>query len=552
MTLAKDALHFLPLGGSGEIGMNLNLYGHGGKWLMVDLGITFAEESLPGIDLILPDPTFIRERRDDLVGLVLTHAHEDHLGAVPYLWTQLECPIYATRFTAAVLRGKLQEHGLIQRVPLHEVEVSNPFDVGPFNVELINVTHSIPEASILVLRTGAGTVVHTGDWKLDPTPLLGPASNVEALGQLGETGVDALICDSTNALDEGHSGSEAEVRASLTKLFGKLNNRIAVTCFASNVARIETIAAAAQANGRETALVGRSLWRINEAARTTGYLKDTPDFLSEYEVNLLPRDRVVLICTGSQGEPRSALARMAAQDHPQVSLDRGDTVIFSSRMIPGNEKAIGQVQNQLARHGLKVITDEDEFVHVSGHPARDELVRMYQWLRPKLSIPVHGERRHQQAHAELAESCQVPKVIIPENGTVIRLTGSQPQPVDEVPVGRLVVDGKRIIPLADGAIRNRQRIVNNGAVVVTLVLTGRGELAGAPQVSALGLFDHDADRDEVLDVVDAVREAVGSLPRQLRQEDDEAVRQAVRTATRRSFKLSHGKRPLTEIHLLRV
>lgn len=552
MTLAKDALHFLPLGGSGEIGMNLNLYGLDGKWLMVDLGITFAEESLPGIDLILPDPSFIRERRNDLLGLVLTHAHEDHLGAVPYLWSQLECPIYATRFTAAVLRSKLQENGLVERVKVHEVEACTPFELGPFSVELINVTHSIPESSILALRTRAGTVVHTGDWKLDPTPLLGPASNTEALSQLGQQGVDALICDSTNALEQGHSGSEAEVRESLTRLFGRLQNRIAVTCFASNVARIESVAAAARANGRETALVGRSLWRINEAARTTGYLKDTPDFLSEYEVALLPRDKVVLVCTGSQGEPRSALARMAAQDHPQVSLERGDAVIFSSRMIPGNEKAIGHVQNQLVRHGMKVITDEDEFVHVSGHPARDELVRMYQWLRPKLSIPVHGERRHQEAHAELAESCQVPQVIIPENGSLIRLTGGRPAVVDEVPVGRLVVDGKRIIPLDDGAIRNRQRIVTNGAVVVTLAVTGRGDLAGAPQVSALGLFDRDNDRNALLDLVDAVREAVGSLPRQLRQDDDEAIRQAVRTVTRRSFKLSHGKRPVTEVHLVRV
>ncbi|HER20280.1 MAG TPA: ribonuclease J, partial [Chromatiales bacterium] len=375
--LGPKDLVFVPLGGAGEIGMNLNLYGHAGKWLMVDLGITFGDDSTPGIEIIMPDPAFIAERRDDLAGLVLTHAHEDHLGAVHWLWPQLRCPIYATPFTAAVLRRKLAEAGLEREATITEVPMSGRFEVGPFALELVTLTHSIPEPNAVVIRTGAGTVLHTGDWKLDPDPLVGPTADEKALMRAGEEGVLAMVCDSTNVLVPGTSGSEAEVRENLVELVGRMENRVAVAAFASNVARVETICRAAEAHGRRIALVGRSLKRIVEAAQETGYLTDLPPFLPEADVGYLPRDEVLLICTGSQGEPRSALSRIADDDHPDVVLEAGDTVIFSSREIPGNERSIGRLQNKLASLGIDIVTARDEFVHVSGHPARDELVQMY-------------------------------------------------------------------------------------------------------------------------------------------------------------------------------
>ncbi|MDF2763106.1 MAG: putative metallo-beta-lactamase [Rhodospirillales bacterium] len=417
----SDELLFLPLGGAGEIGMNLNLYGHAGKWLMVDLGVTFGDEATPGIEVIMPDPRFIEERREDLVGIVLTHAHEDHLGAVPYLWERFGCPVWATPFTAAVLRRKLHETGLAGRVPILEVPLSGRFQAGPFEIELVTLTHSIPEPNALVIRTGAGTVLHSGDWKFDPEPLVGAPSDIDALRRLGEQNILALVCDSTNALVAGHSGSEAAVREELIRLFGRFNNRIAVACFASNVARLESVVHAALAHDRHVALVGRSMRRIVEAAQETGYLTGLPPFVSEHDAGYLPREKVALLCTGSQGEPRSALARIARNDHPQVTLEPGDAVIFSSRVIPGNEKAIGALQNDLARLDVEIVTAEDEPVHVSGHPAREELARMYQLVRPRIAIPVHGERRHLEAHARLAEECQVPLAIAAENGRMIRL-----------------------------------------------------------------------------------------------------------------------------------
>jgi ribonuclease J len=551
LDLDEAALHFVALGGAGEIGMNLSLYGYGGKWLMVDLGISFADETMPGLDVIMADPRFIVERKNDLVGLVLTHAHEDHLGAVQYLWPQLECPVYCSPFTAAVLRAKLTERGLHNVVPIREIPVRGRFSAGPFDVELVGVTHSIPEPHSLAIRTPAGTVVHTGDWKLDPEPLIGAPADEARLRELGDEGVLALVCDSTNAQVPGTSGSEATVRAGLTELFAKYDTRIAVSCFATNVVRLESIAAAAAANDRNVALVGRSLWRINEAARSTGYLADTPPFLTEYDVGFLPRDKVVLICTGSQGEPRSALARIAAGDHPQVSLDPADVVVFSSREIPGNEVAIGRVQNRLTARGIAIVTADDAPVHVSGHPAQDELTRMYQWLRPAVSVPVHGEKRHQMAHAKLAGECQVPEIAVPANGDILRLGPGAPRTVAHAPTGRLGMDGKRLVALDTGVIRERQRMVFNGAAVVTVVLNAKGELAMAPQVSAMGLVDGEAGHDIVLDAVDSVREAVADLSPASRRDDD-LVRQAVRVAVRRTFNASHGKKPVTDVHLLRI
>jgi ribonuclease J len=547
----SDELLFLPLGGAGEIGMNLNLYGHAGKWLMVDLGVTFGDEATPGIEVIMPDPRFIEERREDLVGLVLTHAHEDHLGAVPYLWERFGCPVWATPFTAAVLRRKLHETGLAGRVPILEVPLSGRFQAGPFEIELVTLTHSIPEPNALVIRTGAGTVLHSGDWKFDPEPLVGAPSDIDALRRLGEERILALVCDSTNALVAGHSGSEAEVREELIRLFGRFENRIAVACFASNVARLESVVHAALAHDRDVALVGRSMRRIVEAAQETGYLTGLPPFVSEHDAGYLPREKVALLCTGSQGEPRSALARIARNDHPQVTLDPGDAVIFSSRVIPGNEKAIGALQNDLARLDVEIVTAEDEPVHVSGHPAREELARMYQLVRPRIAIPVHGERRHLEAHARLAEECQVPLAIAAENGRMIRLAPGPAEVAGEVEFGRLGLDGSALVPLGGALIKHRHRISASGSAVATLVLARDGRLLADPQVTLHGLVDPEADGGALGSAAAAVRSAVEALnPGQ--RADDAAVKEAARLAVRRYIHAERGKKPLTDVHLVRV
>jgi len=545
-----DELFFLPLGGAGEIGMNLNLYGHAGKWLMIDLGITFGDERTPGIEVIMPDPGFIAERLQDLSGLVLTHAHEDHLGAVPYLWTRLRCPVYATPFTAAVLRRKLKETGLADEVPIETVPMSGRFSVGPFDLELVTLTHSIPEPNAIVIRTSAGTVLHTGDWKFDPDPLVGPASDRDALRRIGEEGVLAMVCDSTNALVEGQSGSEADVRDSLVELIGRYDTRVAVACFASNVARVESIAKAAAAHDRQVALVGRSLWRIVEAARETGYLTNLPEFVTEHDVGYLPRDKVVMICTGSQGERRSALARIARRDHPNVSLEPGDVAVFSSRKIPGNEREIAELQNDLVRLGVHVVTDDDHFVHVSGHPARDELIEMYQLVRPRIAVPVHGESRHLAAHAKLAQTCQVAQAVIPENGALIRLAPGPAGIVAEVPSGRLGLDGTNLVGLDAGRLKARHRMVFNGAAVATLVLDRQGRLAADPQVTVQGVYEAE-DEHVGRSVLAAVRDAVDGLPPALRR-DDGTVREAARLAIRRTLHASHGKKPVTDVHLVRI
>ena len=544
-----DELLFLPLGGSGEIGMNLNLYGHAGKWLMVDLGITFADESLPGVEVVMPDPTFIETCRDDLVGLVLTHAHEDHLGAVQYLWPRLRCPVYATPFTAAVLRRKLAEYELEDEVPLHVIPMDAKFELGPFRIELVTLTHSIPEPEALILRTSVGTVLHTGDWKLDPDPLVGPQADEATLRALGDEGVLAMVCDSTNAMTPGHSGSEGALRESLIELVGGLERRVAIACFASNVARLETVHAVAEATGRHAALAGRSLWRMYEAARETGYLQDVR-FASDAEAAYMPPERVLLACTGSQGEPRSALARIAGDDHPHVVLEAGDTVVFSSRIIPGNEKSIFALQNRLAGMGVDIVTEKDHFVHVSGHPNRDELTRMYQWVRPQISVPVHGELRHMQAHAALARNCQVPEAIEPYNGSLVRLAPGPAGVVGEVPAGRLALDGTKLVQVDGAAIRERRQMGWNGAAVATLVVDGEGHLLRDPQLTVHGLSDSPSAAG-VEEAILAIRFAVESMRRKERG-DDEALREAARRAVRRSLRDTHGKRPPTDIHIVRV
>ena len=547
-----DEILFLPLGGAGEIGMNLSLYGHDGQWLMVDLGITFGDDTTPGIDILMPDPTFIRDRRDRLAGLVITHAHEDHLGAVAYLWPELKCPVWCTPFTAAVLRAKVADRGLQNRLPIREIPLGGRFTVGPFDVEFVTMTHSVPEPSALAIRTKAGTVLHTGDWKLDPAPLIGAVADEDRLAAIGLEGVDAMVCDSTNAMVEGTAGSEAAVHESMTQLFGRYRNRIVVTCFATNLARIQSIAQAARANGRDVALVGRSLWRIHDAAKATGYLQDVPRFLSDAEAAYLPRDKVVLVCTGSQGEPRSALARIAVDDHPEIVLEEGDTVIFSSREIPGNERSIGRVQNALIKLGCEIVTSHDAFVHVSGHPARDELTRLYQLVRPKLSVPVHGEDRHMMEHARIARGCQVPDVALPENGSILRLAPGPAEVVGQVVHGRLALDGNRLVRAGGQSLKNRVRMLHNGAAVATLVLDGRGRLIADPKVALMGLSDGDPQSQVMIDELEVVlRSAIEGMSAGDRTNDD-AVSNTARIAVRRRLMASHGKKPLTEVHLVRV
>lgn len=542
---------FLPLGGSDEIGMNLNLYHYGGKWLMVDLGISFGDDTMPGIDVLLPDPEFIEKRRKDLVGLVVTHGHEDHIGAIPHLWPRLRCPIYATPFTATLIRRKLVEAGILEQVELIEVDLSANFVLGPFELELITLTHSIPESNGLVIRCGGGTVMHTGDWKFDPDPVIGQTSDIDALRAVGDEGVLALIGDSTNVLDPGRSGSEASLTDSLAELFRQHDQRIAITCFASNVGRLANISAAAAAAGRNVALVGRSLWKMYEASLQNGYLRDIPEFLSEKDAGFIPRDKLVLICTGSQGESRAALARIAENAHPEITLERGDVVVFSSREIPGNETAIGRVQSRLVARGIEVVTERDHHVHVSGHPAREELVEMYQYIRPKIAVPVHGSPRHLEAHARLARECQVPEAIVPGNGSLIRLEEGKVEIIGWVPTGALTVDGGRIIPLESSVIGDRRKMLFNGTVSATVLMNAKDQIQGDPVLTFNGIAE-EGEIDALSDTAkDLIWETVGALGKKVRAKDDE-VGEAVRRAIRRVVRAEYGKRPITTVHVLRV
>ena len=548
---AEDELIFLPLGGSGEIGMNMNLYGFAGQWLLVDLGVTFADSDIPGVDLITPDPTFIADRRDDLAGLIITHAHEDHLGAVAHLWRRLRCPVWATPFAGNLLRNKLEEAGLLHEVPLHVIEPGQRLQIGPFSIDFVPLTHSTLEMNALAIRTDAGLVLHTGDWKLDPEPLVGPGSDQEALRLLGDEGVMAMIGDSTNALIEGTSGSEAEVRDKLLEICANRRGRVAVTTFASNVARIDTVARVAAANGRHLVLVGRSLWRILAAARDCGYLQHIAPPLTDDEGGYLPPDKVMFLCTGSQGEPRAALARIATGDHRHVVFEKGDLVIFSSRVIPGNETAIGRVQNRLLWNGVEVVGEEEGGVHVSGHPCRDELAEMYRLVRPKIAVPVHGEYKHMLAHAELARSMQVPEAMVIENGQALRLEPGGTEVVAEVQSGRCFVDGDVVVPANDDGIRMRRKLSFSGGGAVILVANQDGELLADPELILQGLAtDHGLTSLEE-EGARAVENAVNNLPR-LARRDDVRVTEAARIALRRLIRKRLGKRAVIEARIIRV
>jgi ribonuclease J len=550
----QSELVFMALGGIGEIGMNCYLYGLGPaddrRWLMVDLGITFPEgENDPGVDVILPDLRYIEAERSSLAGIVLTHAHEDHFGAVIELWPRLRAPIFATPFTAALLRAKLAEYGGRLELPITEVALGSRFEVGPFGVALMEMAHSIPESNALLLSTPFGTVLHTGDWKLDPTPLIGAPTDKDRLVRLGAEGVLAVVCDSTNALRDGRSPSEADVARSLAEIVKNAKRRVAVTIFASNVARIRAVAEAARTAGRRLVVAGRAMHRVIQVAIETGYLPDNFEYEDQNRFSEFRAEEVVVLCTGSQGEPRAALARIAADEHSDVELDRGDLVIFSSRTIPGNERPVGQIQNRLIDLGCELVTDADALVHVTGHPRRGELVEMYAAVKPRIAIPMHGEARHLVAHARLARSAGVKQVVPIRNGDMVRLAPGPGEVIDRAPVGRLFRDGNLLVPGDEGPVRERRSLAYAGIVIVALARSGRGNIAPDAEVVLDGVPASDAQGRDMADIARrAVEGTLASIPRD-RQRDVEMVREAVRRAVRAAVDDAWGKRPVVKVLL---
>jgi len=545
-------LVLVALGGLGEIGMNCYLYGLGPesdrKWLMVDLGLTFPDLAVdPGVDVILPDVGFIAERVKSLAGIVITHAHEDHIGAVIDLWPRLKAPIYTTPFAAAMLRAKLTEFSSLVRLPVREVPLGSRFTVGPFDLELITLTHSIPEPNGLAIRTPHGLVIHTGDWKLDADPVIGAPADEAKIQALAAEGIHAVICDSTNAFREGRSPSEADVAKSVAQIVKAAKRRVAVTTFASNVARIKTVADAARAAGRELVVCGRAMHRVIQVAIDTGYLPSGFRWLDQEQFTYLQPDKVLVLCTGSQGEPRAAISRISEDEHPDVVLGKGDCVIFSSRTIPGNEKAVGRVQNNLARLGCEVVTDADALVHVTGHPRRDELRQVYGWLKPKVAIPMHGEIRHLVEHAKLARECGVPDVKAVVNGDIVRIAPGPALIVDEAPVGRQFRDGRLIVGDGDGPVRERRKLSFVGIVAVSLVVNRRGEVMGEPQAELDGVPDSGIDGYAMQDrVLDAISGCLKSMPVAKRRET-EILREAVRRSVRSAVDEVWGKKPIVKV-----
>ncbi len=508
---------------------------------MVDCGMSFAGDAYPGVDLMFPDPAFIEGEKDRLCGLVVTHGHEDHIGAIPYLWHRFRCPIYATEFTAALINDKMREAGLADEVDINLVTDDVPFDVGPFNITYLALAHSIAEGHGVVIRTDVGTLFHTGDWKLDPEPLIGPACPSDKLKSLGEEGVLALVGDSTNVFSPRNAGSERAVRDSLIDITKQQQNRVVITTFASNVARLDTIGEVAKATGRHLVLLGRSMHRITKAAKETGYLQNFPAVLDEEDAAHLPKDKVLICCTGCQGESRAALARIARDDHKHLTLSPGDTVIFSSKIIPGNELTLGQLFNLLSVGGIKVITEKDDFVHVSGHPGQPDLEDMYAWVRPRVAIPVHGEHRHLVAHADLAKKNAVTHTLVPANGDLIEIGENGATKIDETVYGRLLLDGTEVISVDDPAVADRRRASHQGFVTVSLVLDDSGFLLADPKLAVLGLpMDHNGMfQDQLLDICESVLEKMSARKRQ----SHETVVESVRIAIRRHCRSALGKNP---------
>ena len=554
--LSQKEIYFLPLGGSEQFGVNLNLYAHGGKWLAIDCGIGFADHRFPGIDILLPDPAYIEERKEDLSGLIITHAHEDHIGAVAHLWPRLQCPVYCTEFTAAVLRKKISEAPQSKALKIKIVRAGDTIDVGPFKVHLIHVAHSIPDTVSLMIETAAGNVLHSGDWNLDPYPVLSEPTDAEAFKAMGQKGILAYVGDSTNADVAGRSGSERDVQEGLAEVFKECKGRIAITIFASNIGRLHSIAMAAKVAGRRVALIGRSLHSMTGAARDCGYLKDIPDFVDESEIGYLPDNEQVLVMTGSQGEARAALARIARGENSNIGFRRGDTVIFSSRAIPGNEIEINTVRNNIVASGATVVTPRStkHVIHVSGHPCQDELADMYQWLRPKIVVPVHGERTQLEAQAEWARRCQIDNVIVPGNGMLIRLSGpGAPVVEDHVETGLLAVEPARILSADHAAIVERRKLQFSGVVHVTLVMDRRGDMMAEPQLTTTGLIDtaNEAEMEVEEDLIIEIEDIIADMEPHDRK-NDHAVHEEVRIGVRRFVhQLMHIK-PKTTVHVVRV
>ncbi|MGC5797702.1 ribonuclease J [Sphingomonas sp. NFX23] len=540
----KNELLFCGLGGSGEIGMNVNLYGCQGKWVMVDLGITFADPQYPGVDVILPDLSFIEDRIDDLLGIVITHGHEDHIGSLPYLAEDLGVPIYATPFTMGLIRGKLEEEGIANRVKLKMIPMGGNFQLGPFGFTFVEMSHSIPEANALLIDTPYGRVFHTGDWKLDKNPVIGNPTTPEGFMAIGDKGVDVLVCDSTNIFNTTASGSESTVRKGLFEEVTKAKGRVMITSFASNAARLHTFGEVAKETGRKLCVTGRSLDRIIKVARATGYLKDFPDTISPDEAMRLPTNKVLIIATGGQGEERAALARVANGQHT-ITLEADDTVIFSSKQIPGNEVQIGRIQNTLAAKGIRMITERQAHVHVSGHPGQPELAQMYDWLRPEVLVPTHGEMRHMMEHARFGLEQGIPRAIVQSNGDIIRLAPKGPAKIGNATVGRLVLDGDVILP-ADGAtLSERRKLAINGQISVGVALGKDGRMVGQPQVRVQGV---PVEEDRAAFIADAVQAATDTVRGGKRE--SEKMREQIRLAVRKVAKRWTGKQPIVDVLLI--
>jgi ribonuclease J len=553
---APQQLVFAPLGGVGEIGMNLSIYGLGDEhrrtWLAVDLGVSFAaEDHLPGVDLILPDVRYVAEERKNFAGIVLTHAHEDHFGALLDLWPRLKLPVYATPFTAALLEAKCAGEPGAPKIPVTIVALGSRFNVGPFDVELVTMAHSIPESNALIIRTPSGTVLHTGDWKIDPTPILCDPTDEKKLRALGEEGCLALVGDSTNAVREGRSPSEADVAKTIAGLVKNARGRVAVTTFASNVARLRTVAEAARAADREVVVIGRAMDRVVQIARETGYLDGVQDFRPADAYGYLPPNKVVALCTGSQGEPRAALSRIAEDQHPEVTFSPGDLVIYSARTIPGNEKAVGRVINLLIEQGIEVITDRTHLVHVSGHPRRAELEELIGWVKPKVVIPVHGEALHLHEHAAIARRCGVRDVVQCRNGDLVQLS-PQVRVIDEVPAGQIYKDGRLLVDADSRTVADRRRLSFAGAVSVAIAISEKGEMVDAPSFDLIGIPERDRDGDSMYDAVrEALIETFESLPRG-RRRDPDSVAEALRRSVRAAVAERWGKKPMCYVHVLTV
>ncbi len=554
---APEQLVFAPLGGVGEIGMNLSAYGLGDErrrqWMIVDCGVSFAsEEHLPGIDLMFPDIRYLVEERRNLTGIVLTHAHEDHFGALFDLWPQLKVPVYATPFTAALIEAKRESEPGAPEIDVRVVALDSRFNIGPFDIELVSMSHSIPESNALIIRTPLGTVLHTGDWKLDQTPGVGLPTDQDKLRRLGDEGVLAVVGDSTNTVRDGRSPSEADVARTIAELIASSPARVAVTTFASNVARLRAVADGAKAAGREVVVVGRAMERVVQVARETGYLEGVQEFRGPDVYGYLPPDKVVLLCTGSQGEPRAALARIARDDHPDITLSRGDRVLFSSRTIPGNEKAVSGVINGLIDQGIEVITDRTHLIHVSGHPRIGEVEELLGWVKPKVLIPVHGEALHLSEHAALGRRLGIPGIVSCRNGDLVQIAPGSPGVIDQLPHGRVYKDGTVLIGADSRTIADRRRLSFVGMVTVALALTEKGALAADPEVELLGIPERGRDGKVLADIaLDAVEDTVENLPRQ-RRRDPDAVAEAVKRAVRAAIAQQWGKKPICYVHVLAV